>query len=144
RDDIVIGCFGHMNTAKRIPELLDAFARFQRRRPGARLVLGGSASPGLDGEHLLSERGLGASVVRHGYLEEAELWRLIVDADVLVNLRYPTMGETLGMVVRALSIGKPLVVNDLGWFSELPDEVALKVPVDERETEALDEALELL
>ena len=144
RDDVVIGCFGHMNTAKRIPELLDAFARLQRRRPGARLVLGGSASPGLDVEHLVAERGLGGSVGRHGYLDEDELWRLIADADVLVNLRHPTMGETSGMVVRALSIGKPLVVSDLGWFAELPDEVALKVAVDERETDALDDALERL
>src|SRR5207302_8413597 len=24
--------------------------------------------------------------------------------------------------------GKPLVVSDVGWFAELPDEVALKVP----------------
>ena len=43
------------------------------------------------------------------------------------------MGETSGAAIRALSLGKPLVVSDVGWFSELPDEVALKVPVDERE-----------
>ncbi len=48
------------------------------------------------------------------------------------------------MVVRALSLGKPLVVSDVGWFSELPDEVAVKVPVDEHETEALVRALERL
>ena len=38
------------------------------------------------------------------------------------------MGETSGSVIRALSLGKPLVVSDVGWFSELPDDVALKVP----------------
>ena len=35
------------------------------------------------------------------------------------------------MAIRALSLGKPLVVSDVGWFSELPDSVAAKVPVDE-------------
>jgi hypothetical protein len=54
------------------------------------------------------------------------------------------MGETSGSVIRALSLGKPLVVSDLGWFSELPDDVALKVPVDEREVGRLASALELL
>ena len=54
------------------------------------------------------------------------------------------MGETSGTVVRALSLGKPLVVSDVGWFSELPDDVALKVAPDEREVEALAAALELL
>ena len=48
------------------------------------------------------------------------------------------------MVVRALSLGKPIVVSDVGWFSELPDEVAVKVPVDDGETDALVQALERL
>jgi len=54
------------------------------------------------------------------------------------------MGETSGSVIRALSLGRPLVVSDLGWFSELPNDVALKVPVDEDEIPALATALELL
>src|SRR5207302_5849673 len=56
----------------------------------------------------------------------------------------PTMGETSAIAVRALSLGKPLIVSDVGWFSELPDGVALKVPVDEREDDALGAALERL
>jgi glycosyltransferase involved in cell wall biosynthesis len=65
-------------------------------------------------------------------------------ADIHVCLRAPTMGETSGSALRALSLGKPLVVSDLGWFSELPDSVALKVPVDEHETRTLAGALALL
>jgi hypothetical protein len=60
---------------------------------------------------------------------------------VLVNLRFPTMGETSGSVVRALSLGKSLVVSDVGWFSELPDGVVLKVPVDELEVPMLEAAI---
>ena len=72
------------------------------------------------------------------------LWELMIAADVHVNLRSPTMGETSGTAIRALSLGRPLIVSDVGWFSELPDEVALKVPVDEHEVETLAAALELL
>jgi glycosyltransferase involved in cell wall biosynthesis len=64
--------------------------------------------------------------------------------DVCVNLRSPTMGETSGSIIRQLSLGKPVVVSDVGWFAELQDEVALKVPVDAQETETLYAALELL
>jgi glycosyltransferase involved in cell wall biosynthesis len=64
--------------------------------------------------------------------------------DAIVSLRWPTMGETSGTAIRALGLGKPLVVSDVGWFSELPGEVALKVPVDEREQETLEAALEAL
>ena len=51
------------------------------------------------------------------------------------------MGETSGSAIRALSLGKPLVVSDLGWFAELPDEVARKIPVGEGEVDALVAAL---
>jgi glycosyltransferase involved in cell wall biosynthesis len=64
--------------------------------------------------------------------------------DVVVSLRTPTMGETSGSAIRALVSARPLVVSDVGWFSELPDEVALKIPVDSLEIETLFAALELL
>jgi glycosyltransferase involved in cell wall biosynthesis len=64
-------------------------------------------------------------------------------ADVLVNLRSPTMGETSGAVIRGLALGKAMLVSDVGWFSELPGDVALKVPVDSYEAETIAAALEL-
>ena len=63
--------------------------------------------------------------------------------DVLVNLRSPTMGETSGSVIRALSLGKPMLVSDIGWFSEIPDGAALRIPVDEYEVPTIAAALEL-
>ena len=39
--------------------------------------------------------------------------------------------------IRALSLGKPLLVSDVGWFSELPDDVALKVAPGDGEVERL-------
>jgi glycosyltransferase involved in cell wall biosynthesis len=65
-------------------------------------------------------------------------------SDVCVSLRAPTMGETSGAAIRALSLGRPLVVSDLGWFSELPGDVALKVPVDVHEPAMLLAALALV
>jgi hypothetical protein len=51
------------------------------------------------------------------------------------------MGETSGSAIRSLSLGKPLVVSDVGWFSELPDDVAVKVAPDHSEVDRLAEAL---
>jgi glycosyltransferase involved in cell wall biosynthesis len=47
-------------------------------------------------------------------------------------------------MIRVLSLARPLVVSDVDAFRELPDAVALKVPVDEREVDTLAAALELL
>jgi glycosyltransferase involved in cell wall biosynthesis len=144
-DGPVIGCFGVVNSSKRIPELLRSFAALRSKLSDATLVLVGPTSPGFDLERRLQRLGLDdTGLVREDWVDEARLWSLMAGVDVCVNLRHPTMGETSGSVIRSLSLGKPLVVSDIGWFSELPDEVALKIPVDEHEVEALTAALELL
>ena len=143
--DPLIGCFGNVNASKRVPQLLEAFARLRRDRPSTRLALVGATSPGFDLDRRLQRLGLsGEGIIRMDYVPEERLWALMAACDAFVNLRAPTMGETSGSVVRQLSLGKPLVVSDVGWFAELPVEVALKVPVDEREVETLHAALELL
>jgi glycosyltransferase involved in cell wall biosynthesis len=139
--DPLIGCFGFLNMNKRIPELLRAFASFRRTRPGARLLLVGGAGERFDIDRRLERLGLTDGVQRIDYVPEERMWSLMAACDVLVNLRYPTMGETSGSVIRALSLGKPLVVSDVGWFSELPDGVVLKVPVDDYEVATLEAAL---
>jgi glycosyltransferase involved in cell wall biosynthesis len=133
----LIGSFGYMTASKRIPQLLEGFARLRRAFPDAALVLAGEATPGSG----ITEAD---GVVRLDYVAERELWAQLDACDVCVSLRWPTMGETSGIAIRALSIGTPLVVSDVGWFADLPDEVAVKVPVDEREVDVLAAQLERL
>ncbi len=141
----LIGSFGNLNASKRIPQLLEAFARLRRERPEARLLLVGATSPGFDLERRLQRLGLPSDgILREDYVDERRLWDLMAACDVCVNLRAPTMGETSGSVVRQLSLGKPVVVSDVGWFSELPDDVALKIPVGDGEADTLYAALEVL
>jgi glycosyltransferase involved in cell wall biosynthesis len=134
-DRFVVGCFGHLNPAKRLPQLFEGFALLRERVPEALLLLVGAFSPGL-------EPALPDGVVYHDYVDEERLWSLLSATDVSVSLRYPTMGETSGVVVRALSLGRPLVVSDVGWFADLPAEAAVKIPVGGEEVAMLAETLE--
>jgi glycosyltransferase involved in cell wall biosynthesis len=141
----VVGCFGVVNASKRIPELLRAFAAVRDRHPHATLLLAGPTSPGFDLDRRLQRLGLAEDGLRReDWVDERRLWSLMAGSDVSVNLRHPTMGETSGIAIRALSLGKPLVVSDVGWFSELPGDAALRVPVDANEVDTLAAALELL
>ena len=134
----LFGCFGHLNESKRIPQLLSAFTRLRQTHPDARLLLVGAFASRLQGLEIPE------GVIREDYVSEERLWSLMRACDAIVSLRSPTMGETSGSAIRALTLGKPLVVSDVGWFSELPDDVAIRVPVDEREAETLLGALEAL
>ncbi|HET8528157.1 MAG TPA: glycosyltransferase [Gaiellaceae bacterium] len=135
----LLGSFGHLNENKRVPQLLRAFAELGETHPDARLLLVGAEAGGFTLRAELPE-----GVVREPYVEEERLMAYMAACDAVVLLRSPTMGETSGSAIRALSLGKPLVVSDLGWFAELPDAVALKAPVGEGEEEALVEAFERL
>jgi len=134
----LFGCFGHLNETKRIEELVHAFSRVRERHPNARLLLVGSLAVRL------ARLELPEGVEHRDYVPEDELWSLMAACDAIVSLRSPTMGETSGSAIRALSLGKPLVVSDVGWFAELPDDAVIKVPVDEYEEDTMTAALEAL
>lgn len=146
RGRVVIGCFGHLNASKRIPQLFEAVARLRREGRGVLLVLAGAVAPGMEIEQRAARFGLevGRDLLLLGRASEDRLWSLIHSCDVCVTLRYPTMGETSGIAIRALSAGKPLVVSDHGWFAELPDGVAAKVPVDRWEVDTVTAILDRL
>jgi glycosyltransferase involved in cell wall biosynthesis len=142
----VIGSLGKLNSAKRIPQLLHAFARLRERFPQALLVLAGE---GVEGESIrirVETLGLepGRDVLLSGYVPEAKFRSLAAGCDICVSLRSPTLGETSGSAIAALSVGTPLVVSDVGWFQELPDSAAAKVAPDEWEIDHLVAVLELL
>ena len=88
RGEPLFGSFGNVNASKRVPQLLEAFARVRAQRSESRLLLVGATSPGFDLDRRLQRLGLdGAGIEREGYVEESRLWQLMAAADVHVNLR---------------------------------------------------------
>ena len=80
----LIGCFGHLNENKRIPQLLRAFAEFRASHPGARLLLVGAEAPGFDLDGRLERLGLDdEGVIREPYVEEERLWALMSACDAV-------------------------------------------------------------
>ncbi|HEV2690209.1 MAG TPA: methyltransferase domain-containing protein, partial [Bryobacteraceae bacterium] len=68
----------------------------------------------------------------------------VAACDIVLNLRFPTVGENSGTLMRALGLGKAVIVSEVGSFSELPAEICLKAPVDASEEDHLFEYLNLL
>jgi glycosyltransferase involved in cell wall biosynthesis len=135
-DRPVAASLGIVTPAKRIASVLEALASLPReRRPF--LYVGGALEDGDPLRARAGELGLGADTAFGGYLSEDAFWRAASAADFAINLRHPTMGETSGAVCRLAGFGLPLVVSDAGWFAELPETFAARVPPDAREVENL-------
>ncbi|MEO5923055.1 MAG: methyltransferase domain-containing protein [Bryobacteraceae bacterium] len=133
----LFGIFGFLKPYKRIAESLRAFQRVVAEHPEARLILVGEAHPELKLQL--------SSQVRHiDYAPIEDFNGYLAACDAILNLRYPTVGETSGTLLRSLGMGKPVLVSEIGAFREYPDDICLKVPVDASEEEHIYEYLKLL
>lgn len=140
----LIGVFGFLKPYKRITESLRAFKRLLRVDPRARMILVGEPHPEYPLQSIIAGLGIGAHVRVLGFTPIHDFVGYIAACDIILNLRYPTVGESSGTLLRSLGLGRAVIVSDIGSFSEYPDEICLKVPVDSAEEDTLFEYLNLL
>lgn len=57
----------------------------------------------------------------HGWVNEPELEYALANADLAINLRYPTGGEASASQLRIWSHGLPSLVTRIGWYAHLPE-----------------------
>lgn len=69
------------------------------------------------------------------YVSEADLEAYICASNVVVNLRYPTAGESSGIACQALALGTPVLVNTIGAFVDLPSKAVYRMPFSADGTE---------
>lgn len=143
--DVLVGTFGHLKPYKRIAESLRAFKRVARNEPRAKMILAGEPHPELNAEYLIESMGLRGAVRVLGRVDDiGDFTGYLAACDAVLNLRYPTVGETSGTLLRAFGLGKAVLVSDVGAFAEFPGQVCLKVPVSHEEEHVLSEYLQLL
>ncbi len=140
----LVGVFGFLKPYKRIAESLRAFRRLVRLEPTAKMILVGEAHPDFPVTPLINRLGLRANVRMLGFTPIDDFAGYMAACDVVLNLRYPTLGESSGSLLRALGLGRAVVVSDVGSFRELPDDICLKTPAGDGEEETLFEFLNLL
>ncbi len=127
---VILASAGQVTVAKQLDLALRAFKRLRESAPQARfLVIGQWFPTEVDLARLVEQLGLGDTVHCTGHVENlAEFVDWIAGADVVVNLRSPTVGETSAAALRAMAAGRALIVSDHGWYAELPDDCCIKVP----------------
>jgi glycosyltransferase involved in cell wall biosynthesis len=121
----LFGVFGHMRDSKRIGSVLRAFDIVRRSRDAALLVAGDFVS----GDY---ERSLGAAlsapgIIRVPLLPEPQWWLHASATDACINLRYPAAGETSGIAIRMMGIGKPVLVTSGAENEDIPDAACIRI-----------------
>jgi glycosyltransferase involved in cell wall biosynthesis/SAM-dependent methyltransferase len=143
-DTPLVGTFGYLKPYKRLQEALRAFRRVVKFLPHAKFLMAGEQHADFPLEPLIRSLGLQDKVILLGYTPIEKFDGYIGACDVTLNLRYPTVGETSGTLMRAFGMGKATIVSDVGSFSELPEGTCLKVPVGASEEDLLFEYLQLV
>ena len=129
-DACVFASFGLVSQSKQLEAALVAFAEVRQEHPTAIYVVVGEWRPDdVDVVALVARLGLEGTVRFTGFVPTREdFLGWLAAVDVVVNLRYPTVGETSAVALRALAAGRALVVYDHGWYAELPSDACVKLP----------------
>jgi glycosyltransferase involved in cell wall biosynthesis len=135
---IAVTC-GQITPEKRLDTICRSFARFHQDHPDALwLIVGESLEGFADWKEFLKASGLGDNVKCTGYVDELDtFYDYIAAGDVCINLRNPSSGETSNSTLRAMAVGRPIIVSDKGWYAELPDDACIKITHDGTEIEQL-------
>jgi len=135
----LFGVFGHLRESKRIAPILRTLKRVRRELPAALLAAGEFASTDLARsiEPCLKSPG----ILRVGYLPERDFDLHAAVIDACINLRHPAAGETSGIAIRLMGLGKPVLVTAGRETSKFPADASIPIDSGAAEEEMLTEAM---
>lgn len=129
RDEVIVTTIGVLNPNKCAAEVIEAICASPFLRARCRYRLAGVVS---DAERLrlgeiAAARGFN-KVDFLGAIDDATLTKELVDSDILVCLRKPVLEGGSASAIEAMKSGRPVVVANAGFYSDLPEELVFKVP----------------
>lgn len=130
-NDFVVCSFGFIGPTKASLELIKAWKLSKLcRTPNAKFVFVGQNNDTHPyGKAVVDEIG-DASVLITGFVSDEVYADYMACADMAVQLRTITRGETSRTVLDCLAYQLPLIILNTASFTEYPDDIMLKLPFD--------------
>jgi len=136
-EDFVIGIFGFIGPTKRLPVVFRVLGKLKSRLHFKLLVVGeGDEISALAAENNLTDR-----LIHTRFVPEADFLPYLSLTNLLINLRYPSMGEASITLIQALILGIPSIVTTDAWFAELPDDCVAKISLGPQEASDLESSI---
>lgn len=143
-DELIIASFGFVSETKRIDKALEAIRDIAKEKENVRYILVGEANNEMKNriDIFCKKNKIEGKVSITGFIDIVQFKEYVELCDVCINLRYPYNGETSASLTRVLAAGKPVIVSDIGSFSEIPNKCCVKIPIsqtssDKREIDSL-------
>jgi glycosyltransferase involved in cell wall biosynthesis len=128
-DQILLVTVGHVNPNKRIDAVIEALGQLGPAAQRIVYAILGPCSPAY-------KKVLDAAVARHrlqdtvrfmGHVTDEALNAYLSHADICINLRYPVTEGASASAIEEMLFGKPVIVTDVGFYHELPDDAVVKI-----------------
>jgi glycosyltransferase involved in cell wall biosynthesis len=139
----LFGVFGYLRESKRVAAVLDAFRAVHSEMPRTALLLAGQFVS-TDLERALAPLLHAPGIVRLPFLPDREFWLAARAIDACINLRYPPAGESSGIAVRMMGIGKPVLLTDGLESAPFPEDACVRIAPPPAERDSLRHHMVLL
>jgi len=133
---LVFAVFGYLRESKRLISVLEAFANLHRQYPQTALLVAGEFVS-TDLARAVEPMRSAPGVLRLPFLEERDFQLAAGAADVCINLRHPSAGESSGIAVRLMELGKPVLVTESEEYARVPDGACIRIPAGPSERDSL-------
>ncbi len=126
---LIILTIGHVNPNKQIVAIIHALAQLRASLPLFEYVIAGSCSREYkkEIEACIRKNHAQEMVKLVGEIPEDTLRGYLMHADVCINLRFPALEGASASAIEEMRFGKPIIVSNLGFYSDLPEDSVLKI-----------------
>jgi glycosyltransferase involved in cell wall biosynthesis len=126
---VTIAIIGVINPNKCVDAVIRSIASSGVLRAGCRVRLVGAIDDAERHriEQLCDETGF-TEVSILGEVDDAVLVKELDGADILSCLREPVLEGASASAIEGMKAGRPIVVADVGFYSDLPDDLVFKIP----------------
>ncbi len=124
--------FGFLAPTKMNKQVIQAFSQVLSNIKGEAILifvgeLDGESEYGKDLRRILQDLKLTNKVRITGYLNKADYEKYLRCADVAVQLRKDSRGETSGALLECMAFGLPAIINSHGSFNDYDDDTVFKL-----------------
>ena len=126
----ILASFGLVTPEKRISMVLQALTRLRAQGINVRYLVVGATVDHYDAQAEAISLGVENAVQFTGRVSADHFWRYACAADICLNLRYPSAGETSATLLHLLACGRPVMVTEQLHSEDFPQKVVARTQLE--------------